>query len=88
VGKVRLIENAIRSSTSFLEVIERTEDGAPRRRLIEPTEMGKRGNDLLLIGEELPSRTPVELQVRKLGLVRRIRAGLVKRRPQERSDQQ
>ncbi|MFP4113632.1 MAG: hypothetical protein ACOC2Y_02705 [Spirochaetota bacterium] len=80
VGKVRIIEHAIRSGTSFIEVIERTGDGSPQRRLIEPIEMSKRGNELILIGDELPERTRVELHVRKLGLVRRLRSALVRRR--------
>ncbi|MFW5738487.1 MAG: hypothetical protein ACOCYX_06200, partial [Spirochaetota bacterium] len=84
VGKVRIIEQAVRSGSSLLEIIERTEDGAPRRRLVEPTEMQKHDGELILVGEELPDRSPVELLVRKLGLVRRVRTGLVKRRPNRR----
>ncbi len=84
VGKVRIIEQAVRSGSSLLEIIERTEDGAPRRRLVEPTEMQKHDGELILVGEELPDRSPIELLVRKLGLVRRVRTGLVKRRPSRR----
>lgn len=80
VGKVRVIEHAIRTGTSFLEIIERTDDGSPRRRLVEPHSLAKQGDELLLSGEELPERNAVELRVRKLGLVRRLRAGLVSRR--------
>ncbi len=80
VGKVRLIEQAIRTSSSLLEVIERAEDGAPLRRLVRPMELVKRGGELVLIGEELPDRAPIELLVRKLGLVRRLRSGLVRPR--------
>ena len=79
VGKVRIIEQAIRSGTSFLEVIERSPDGSPRRRLVEPSELAKQGNDLVLRGEELPSHERVELLVRKLGLVRRMRSGFVRK---------
>ena len=84
VGKVRIIEQAVRGGSSLLEIIERTGDGAPRRRLVEPTEMQKHDGELILTGEELPDRSPVELLVRKLGLVRRVRTGLVKRRPNRR----
>lgn len=84
VGKVRIIEQAVRNGSSLLEIIERTEDGAPRRRLVEPTEMQKHDGELVLVGEELPDRESVELLVRKLGLVRRVRTGLVKRRPNRR----
>ena len=46
--------------------------------------MMKHGTELILAGEELPGRDRVELQVRKLGLVRRLRSGLVKRRARHR----
>lgn len=84
IGKVRIIEEVVRNGGAFLEIIERSEDGAPQRRLVEPLELSKRDNELYLAGEELPERTPVELRVRKLGLVRRLRAGLVKRKPTHR----
>lgn len=79
VGKVRIIEQAIRTGMSLLEIIQRMEDGTPRRRLVEPLDLEKKGNELLLVGEELPERTRIELFVRKLGLVRRLRSGLVRR---------
>jgi len=84
VGKVRIIEQAIRTGSSLLEIIERGEDGSPHRRLVEPMEMNKRENELVLVGEELPRRSRVELLVRKLGLVRRLRSGLVRRRARHR----
>ena len=80
VGKVRIIEQAIRMSSSLLEIVERAVDGSPHRRLIGPVELEKRGGELVLIGEELPDRVRIELLVRKLGLVRRLRSGLVRRR--------
>ncbi len=79
VGKVRIIEQAIRTGMSLLEIIQRMEDGTPRRRLVEPLDLEKRGSELMLVGEELPERTRIELFVRKLGLVRRLRSGLVRR---------
>jgi hypothetical protein len=81
VGKVRIIEHAIRSGNSVLEVVERSEDGSPIRRLLEPGELQKETDELYLEGQELPDRNPVRLRVRKLGLVRRIRGGLLSRRP-------
>ena len=80
VGKVRVIEQAIRMSASLLEIVERADDGSPHRRLVGPVALEKRGGELVLIGEELPDRVRIELLVRKLGLVRRLRSGLVRRR--------
>ena len=79
-GKVRIIEQSL-SSGGFLEVIERTVDGSPQRRLVEPSSLRKEGNELILVGQELPNRVAVELSVSKLGLVRRLRATLFKREP-------
>jgi hypothetical protein len=79
-GKVRMIEQSL-SSGGFLEIIERTADGTPRRRLMEPTSLRKEGTELILEGQELPNRVNVELPVSKLVLVRRLRAALFKRRP-------
>jgi hypothetical protein len=79
-GKVRIIEQAVRSGTSFLEVVERTEDGSPLKHLIEPHGLEKENDELYLAGLLLPDRTDIRLRVRKLGLVRRIRGGLVRRR--------
>lgn len=84
VGKVRIIEQAVRSGVSLLEIIERTEDGLPVKRLVEPIELEKGGNDLVLVAEQLPEREEIRVRVRKLGLVRRLRSGLVRRRPSRR----
>ncbi|MEE8440856.1 MAG: helicase-associated domain-containing protein [Spirochaetia bacterium] len=79
-GKVRIIEQSL-STGGFLEVIERTADGTPKRRLVEPSSLRKEGGELILEGQELPNRVKVELPVSKLGLVRRLRATLFRRRP-------
>jgi hypothetical protein len=84
VGKVRIIEQAVRAGTALLEIIERSDDGSPIKRLVEPLELEKGGNDLILIAEQLPEREEIRVRVRKLGLVRKLRSGLVKRRPASR----
>ena len=80
-GKVNVVERAIRGHDSLIETIERNADGTPDRKLIEPIELERKGTELFVVGEELPGRNAVRLPVRKLSLVRRIRAGLVKRPP-------
>ena len=79
-GKVRIIEQSL-SLGGFLEVIERTADGSPKRQLVEPSSLRKEGNELILEGQRLPNREAVALPVSKLGLVRRLRATLFKREP-------
>jgi len=79
-GKVRIIEQSL-SSGGFLEVVERTADGSPHRRLVEPSALRKEGTELILEGSELPARVAIKLPVSKLGLVRRLRATLFKRPP-------
>jgi hypothetical protein len=80
-GKVRLIEQALRDGYSYLEVIERSADGNPVRRLVAPLDVEKHGTGLILLGETVPDREEVRVPVGKLSLVRRLRGGLVKRRP-------
>lgn len=79
-GKVRIIEQSL-SAGGYLEVIERTADGSPRRTLVEPAALRKQDRELILEGHELPSRSPVEFPVSKLALVRRLRATLFRRKP-------
>lgn len=79
-GKVRIVEQTLNVG-GYLEVIERTADGEPVRRLVEPQNLKKDGTELLLEARELPNRDPVVLPVSKLGLVRRLRAALFTRPP-------
>ena len=71
--KVRLCQYAIDEGGSFLEL----STGADNTLLMKPTGMKKEGNDLLLMGEEIPDGSPVQVPLRKLRLVRKLRTSLM-----------
>lgn len=75
LGKVRLLERILQSSSDLAEVTERDRSGKPMRRLLRPTKISPSGNDLYLTGLLIPGGDPVRLAVRKLSLVRKVRSG-------------
>ncbi len=72
VGKVRLIEQALASGKDILEIIERTPSGGPNRYIIHPVKLVRTEENLLLVGKILPDETVIELQIKKLSLVRKL----------------
>ncbi len=72
MGKVKLIEQTLQSGHDLLEVIIRTGSGKPDRLLLSPLGLDKSGKELVLRGVSLPEEEPVELEVRKFSLVRRL----------------
>jgi len=77
LGKVRLIEQALQSKGSYLEVVERAADGEPHRRLVRPDSLEKSGTNLILFGRILPEGEQVQILVHKIGLVRKLRGTLI-----------
>ncbi len=78
VGKVRVIEQALREGDETLEVVVKRSSGEPVQMRLRPEELQKRGTRLLLKafsseGEE------VSLPVEKISLVRRLRGFLISR---------
>jgi hypothetical protein len=78
VGKVRVIEQALREGDETLEVVVKRSSGEPVQMRLRPEELQKRGSRLLLKalnseGEE------VSLPVEKISLVRRLRGFLISR---------
>jgi hypothetical protein len=79
VGKVRLIEQSLRAGGFFLEVIARGSNGEPKRTVLKPKTLERRGNNLWLNGTGIPGDLPVEINVSKMSLVRRLRGTLLSR---------
>ncbi len=71
--KVRLCQYAIDEGGSFLEL----DLGAEDTLLMKPLGMKKDGNDLLLMGEEIPDGSAVQVPLRKVRLVRKVRTSLM-----------
>lgn len=76
IGKVRLVEQALKSGTDLLEILERTANGNSRRLLVRPVEVRKGGSDLILRAVTLPENETVHIVVRKIGLVRKLKSSL------------
>jgi len=82
MGKVRLIERAIRER-SALEIIERTISGRPRKLEMIPLRIEKirpqspARSDLVLVGRIIPSDEEMSIKVGKMGLVRKIPSSLI-----------
>ncbi len=75
-GKVRIIQQALQSGSSLLELIERTARGNPARHLLRPTELEKSGKELVLVGEELPAENPIRIRVEKIGYIKKWKGSL------------
>ncbi len=76
-GKAVVIEQTISSPSDYLEILVRGQEGSPERYILRPEELKKIGNDLIVCGVTLPGGTRVEIPVRKISLVRRIKGFLV-----------
>ncbi len=76
IGKIRLIEQTLDKSQDLLEVIQRTADGSPEKLLLKPEDMIKRNDELYVTGYKLPEQGMIELKVRKLNLVRKLKRSL------------
>lgn len=76
LGKVRLIEQAIASGKDILEIIERTPAGDPNKYIMTPVKLDKSSPNLILLGKVLPEGQFIELQVKKLSLVRKLESVL------------
>jgi len=71
--KVRLCQHVLEVGGSFLEL----ELGNEESLLINPVQMKKAGNDILVIGDEIPEGTRVQIPLRKVRLVRKVRTSLM-----------
>jgi len=73
LGKVRLIEAALKDKKWFLEIF-RIGDKENQGLLLHPLNLDKKGKDTVLQGEILPQRSPFEIQASKIAKVRKVRA--------------
>jgi hypothetical protein len=76
VGKTLVIEQALKNASDYLETVVRSPDGSPSRLLIRPKTLRRSGADLVLEGHSIPDGAAVEIHVKKISLVRRLRASL------------
>ncbi len=72
LGKIRLIEIAVKSGTDMLEIIERTSAGSPRKLMLKPVELAKKFSELVLTGITVPGKERVKIPLKKIVIVRKL----------------
>lgn len=76
-GKAIVIEQTISSPSDYLEILVRGQQGSPERYILRPQEMRKTGTDLIVCGVTVPEGIRLEIPIRKISLVRRIKGFLL-----------
>ncbi len=76
LGKVRVVERALRSSGDRLEVLYRLPGAEPVRALLRPVRLEKNDKGLVLEAEDLGTGGPARVPLGSVSTVRRLRASL------------
>ena len=76
LGKVRVVERALRSPGDRLEVLYRLPGEEPVRALLRPVRLDKNDKGLVLEAEDLGTGGPARVPLGALSTVRRVRASL------------
>lgn len=76
LGKVRVIERALRSTGDRLEVLYRLPGEEPVRALLRPVKLDKNDKGLVLEAEDLGTGGPARVPLGAVSTVRRLRASL------------
>jgi hypothetical protein len=76
LGKVRVVERALRTSGDRLEVLYRLPGEEPVRALLRPVRLDKNDKGLVLEAEDLGSGSPARVPLGAVSTVRRLRASL------------
>ena len=71
--KVRLCQHVMEVGGAFLEITL----GAEKTLLIKPVQLKKSGNDMLVIGDGIPDGAPVQVPLRKVHYMRKVRTSLM-----------
>ncbi|HRY72372.1 MAG TPA: hypothetical protein P5165_04025 [Spirochaetia bacterium] len=76
MGKVRIVERALRTSGDRLEVLYRLPGADPARALLRPVRLDKTDKGLVLEAEDLATGGPVRVPLGAMSSVKRMRASL------------
>ena len=76
IGKIRLIERAIDSKSELLEVTFGNPIEKLSTYLVKPVDLDKSKEDLLLNAISLPEEDKIQLIVRKMSKVKRLKSSL------------
>lgn len=81
LGKVRIVERALRSQGDRLEILYRLPGEEPSRVLVRPVRLEKAEKGLILEAEDLGSGGPIRIPLGAASSVRRMRASLFGEEP-------
>jgi hypothetical protein len=76
LGKVRVVERALRASGDRLEVLYRLPGEEPVRALLRPVRLDKNEKGLVLEAEDLGTGSPARVPLGAVSTVKRLRASL------------
>jgi hypothetical protein len=76
LGKVRVVERALRASGDRLEVLYRLPGAEPVRALLRPVRLDKNEKGLILEAEDLGTGSPARVPLGAVSTVKRLRASL------------
>jgi hypothetical protein len=76
LGKVRVVERALRTAGDRLEVLYRLPGAEPVRALLRPVRLDKNEKGLVLEAEDLGTGGPARVPLGSVSTVRRVRASL------------
>ena len=71
--KVRLCQHVMEVGGAFLELSL----GADETLLVKPVQLKKAGNDMLIIGDEIPEGAHIQVPLRKVRYMRKVRTSLM-----------
>ncbi|MBR4159140.1 MAG: hypothetical protein IKT97_03680 [Spirochaetia bacterium] len=71
--KVRLCQHVLETGGAFLELTLGSEEPL----LIKPLQLKKAGKDMLVIGDKIPEGAPVQVSLRKVRYMRKVRTSLM-----------
>lgn len=76
LGKVRLIQQALKGEWDLLEILIRKSDGTPQKLIVKPLELHDRGGDLELVCNEIPGEKKRTVKVKRIGFLRKMKSAL------------
>ncbi len=76
LGKVRVVEHALRHSGDRLELLYRLPGSSPERTLVRPVRLDKTDKGLVLEAEDLATGSPIRIPLGAMSSVKRMRASL------------
>jgi hypothetical protein len=77
-GKLVLVEAALKNGRDLIEIQELGPNNDFITSLIKPISLHKTGTDILLYGEVFPDGSPMQIYMRKIAFLRKIRGSFVK----------